>query len=83
MARFSEHTSPDPKYEQLLELRDKVYLFLKNEDITNAGVGVGRNNNDFALVVHLESDLPANIRTKLQERFPGTEIEVVGQAKAY
>lgn len=84
MARFAKSTPPNPKYEQILESRDKVCLFLEKQGVTNAGVGVGHNKNrDFCLVIHLENDLPIHIGEKLQELWPGTEIEVVGHANAY
>jgi hypothetical protein len=84
MARFSENTPPNPKYESILESREKVHLFLKQEGIANAGVGIGHNKNrDLCLVIHLENELPIDVRKKLQEIWPGTEIEVVGHATAY
>lgn len=86
MARFAENTPPNQKYEQILEARDKVQLFLKGHGVTNPGVGVGHNkNSDFCLVIHLENanDLPVSVEKKLQEFWPGTEIEVIGRATAY
>jgi hypothetical protein len=84
MARFAENAPQNQKYEQILESRDKVHLFLEKQGVTNAGVGVGYNKNrDFCLVIHLENDLPIDIGKKLQELWPGTKIEVVGHANAY
>ncbi len=85
MAKPNEHNPVNPKYVHMLESRDKVYSFLQQQGIINAGVGVGRNKEtqDFCLIIHLENSLPPEIREKVQVYWPGTEFEVVGHATAY
>jgi hypothetical protein len=73
------------QYEEIIEARDKVYLFLQQEGVANAGVGVGYSQNEQkpCLFIHLEHPLPYELSQKVQSNWPGTEVEVVGSAIAY
>jgi hypothetical protein len=85
MARFPKNTPPNPKYQQILESRDKVHLLLQDEGVENAGVGVGyrENSEDLCLVIQLEKPLPPKIEEKVKDWYSDIEIEVVDSATAY
>jgi hypothetical protein len=82
MARFTQRY---PKNEELIQSRDKLHSFLQQQNIINAGVGVGLSKKSQApcLVLHLQEPLSQDQAKIVQDYCSDVEIEVVGKATTY
>jgi hypothetical protein len=91
MARFAEHTPPDPQYEATVKAKEEIYSFLQEKGMTNVGVGIGYNKETqkWCLAIHLQNPLPpqpdAELKKVLKGDWNGMEVRVkhVGQVIAY